>query len=63
MTMWAAIERFGYPTIPQELNGLNIHKLENVMTLNIDVYDLFSNLLLWFLPTVCLNEPCRVSYC
>jgi hypothetical protein len=28
-----SIQRFGYGTLPDELNGFNVHRLENVMTM------------------------------
>ncbi|EGO01682.1 hypothetical protein SERLA73DRAFT_70852 [Serpula lacrymans var. lacrymans S7.3] len=39
-SMWAVMDRFGYSQIPFDLNGSNIHRLENILTLD-----------LWFEPT------------
>jgi hypothetical protein len=50
--MWAVMDRFGYRQIPFDLNGNNIHRLENVLTLDIGVHSLFDELKLWFEPTV-----------
>ncbi|KIM35294.1 hypothetical protein M413DRAFT_32599 [Hebeloma cylindrosporum] len=47
-TMWAVMERFGYDTLPEELNGSKIHRLENVMTLSSDVHQYFDQLSIWF---------------
>jgi hypothetical protein len=46
------MQRFGYQNIPHELNGENIHRLENVMTLEHTVHKHFDDLKLWFEPTV-----------
>jgi len=50
-SMWAVMDRFGYRQIPFELNGNNIHRLENVLTLDIGIHSLFDELKLWFEPT------------
>jgi hypothetical protein len=50
--MWAVMDRFGYRHIPFDLNGNNIHCLENILTLDIGVHSLFDELKLWFEPTV-----------
>ena len=50
--MWAVMDRFGYRQIPFDLNGNNIHCLENVLTLDIGIHSLFDELKLWFEPTV-----------
>ncbi|KIM47226.1 hypothetical protein M413DRAFT_64063 [Hebeloma cylindrosporum] len=50
-TMWAVMERFGYDTLPDDLNGSKIHRLENVMTLASDVHHYFDQLSIWFAAT------------
>ncbi|KAJ2920985.1 hypothetical protein H1R20_g16109, partial [Candolleomyces eurysporus] len=40
-------ESFGYTTIQQDLNGEKIHRLENVMTMKVDLHRLFDGLELW----------------
>jgi hypothetical protein len=40
------------PTDSFDLNGNNIHRLENVLTLDIGIHSLFDELKLWFEPTV-----------
>jgi len=50
--MWAVMKRFGYDTLPDDLNGLKVHRLENVMTLSHDAHICFDNLQIWFVATV-----------
>ena len=50
--MWAVMDRFGYKRIPSDLNGNNVHRLENVLTLDVGVHCLFDELKLWFERTV-----------
>jgi len=50
--MWAVMERFGYESLPQELNGPQIHRLENVMTLAPGCHLKFDQLRFWFVATV-----------
>ncbi|KAF9460298.1 hypothetical protein BDZ94DRAFT_1378022, partial [Collybia nuda] len=45
---WTILERFGYGSILQELNGSGVHRLENILTLLSDVHDRFERLELWF---------------
>ncbi|KAF8631481.1 hypothetical protein AX17_005084 [Amanita inopinata Kibby_2008] len=45
------IHQFGYSQIPVDLNCNNIHRLENVLTLDVGVRSMFDNLKLWFEPT------------
>ncbi|KAJ3515777.1 hypothetical protein NLJ89_g1537 [Agrocybe chaxingu] len=47
---WAVMERTGSVLVPDELNGPDIHRLENIMTLETGVHSLFDNLKLWFEP-------------
>jgi len=46
------MDRFGFPNIVRDLNGANTHRLENVLTLNVEVHGKFDTLKLWFEPTV-----------
>lgn len=48
---WAVMMRMGNIMI-DDLNGTNIHRLENVMTMAFDVHNLFDSLALWLEPTV-----------
>lgn len=50
--MWALMEHFGNTTLPDELGGTNIHRLENVMSLCVDFHSLFDDLWAWFVATV-----------
>ncbi|KAF8810920.1 hypothetical protein BYT27DRAFT_7185242 [Phlegmacium glaucopus] len=50
-SVWAVMDRFGYPNIVRELNGANIHRLQNVLTLSVEVHGKFDALKLWFEPT------------
>ena len=47
---WAVMEHLGNVLVTKELNGPNIHRLENVMTLETGLHALFDNLNLWFEP-------------
>lgn len=58
---WTIIRGFGYEEIYDELaseNG-NIHRLQNIMTLDASFHDLFDTLDVWFEETVC---PARIFY-
>ncbi|RXW12257.1 hypothetical protein EST38_g13599 [Candolleomyces aberdarensis] len=48
---YAIAESFGYTTIQQDLNGEKIHRLENVMTMRVDIHRLFDGLLFWLVQT------------
>jgi hypothetical protein len=50
--MWAVMNRFGHEKLLDELNGLKIHRLENVMTVGHTFHTLFDQLQIWFVPTV-----------
>ncbi|KAF5310633.1 hypothetical protein D9619_008090 [Psilocybe cf. subviscida] len=50
-SMWAVMTRFGYTSLPDDLNGPNIHRLENIMTLQGDIHKLFDSLSIWFVAT------------
>ncbi|KAH7908572.1 hypothetical protein BJ138DRAFT_1157359 [Hygrophoropsis aurantiaca] len=42
---------FGYDHLFEELNGTNVHRLENVITLEPDLHQAFDTLEIWFTPT------------
>ena len=46
-TAFAVLARFGQIDAIEELNGDNMHRLENVLTLNSDAHTLFDTLKLW----------------
>jgi hypothetical protein len=46
------VERMGGILLPDELNGADIHRLENVLTLEMGVHAMFDCLGLWFEATV-----------
>ncbi len=50
--MWAVMSRFGHETLPDDLNGPNVHRLENVMTMAPNVHTLFDQLMIWLTATV-----------
>jgi hypothetical protein len=47
-----SLARFGELFITEDLNGGNIHRLENVVTLASDKHDAFNRLQLWVEETV-----------
>lgn len=47
VTLWAILKGFGYPKILQALNDHGIHRLDNVMTLDLSLRDSFDRLELW----------------
>lgn len=49
-SVWAVLERFGYTTLSEELNGKNIHRLDNILILDPVAHDHFDHLELWFEP-------------
>jgi hypothetical protein len=51
-SVWAIIQRYGEVLVPDELNGSDIHRLENVMTMDSNKHDLFDKLQLWLEATV-----------
>ncbi|KAI6030002.1 hypothetical protein EDC04DRAFT_3065675 [Pisolithus marmoratus] len=53
-SVWAVLDRFGYPGLLEDLNGANIHRLENVMTMDPTVHRQFETLKIWF---VAMEEP------
>ena len=50
---------FSNPNIPVELNGNNIHRLENILTLSTELHAYFDDLYIWLKPVeVCsLLQP------
>jgi HNH endonuclease len=44
--------RFGQLLITEELNGRDIHRLDNIITMASDKHDAFDKLQLWFEETV-----------
>ena len=46
------MSRFGQVDCLQELDGKNVHRLENVLTMDIILRGLFDRLYLWLDPTV-----------
>lgn len=53
--MWTVMSRFGHEELPDELNGPNVHRLENVMTLVLPLHVDFDQLMVWFVATVRLT--------
>ncbi|KAF4622953.1 hypothetical protein D9613_001636 [Agrocybe pediades] len=47
-TLWTFLRQFGYSEVPEQLDGANIHRLENVMTLRMELHYYFDTLNLWF---------------
>jgi len=47
-TIWAVIGWFGYEKLHAELDGAKIHRLENMMTMQHGIHDLFERLSIWF---------------
>ncbi|KAJ8475089.1 hypothetical protein ONZ51_g6793 [Trametes cubensis] len=51
-TVWAILKRFGYEDICAELGsateGANLHRLENILTLDTKIHYLFDTLKIWF---------------
>ncbi|TFK56320.1 hypothetical protein OE88DRAFT_1689331 [Heliocybe sulcata] len=52
---WAVLEAFGYRSIVEDLKGSNIHRLDNVLTLEYSVLIAFDELRLWFEATDVAN--------
>ncbi|KAF8521604.1 hypothetical protein BU17DRAFT_45677, partial [Hysterangium stoloniferum] len=53
--IWTIMERFGYPTLLNELNDANIHRLENIMTLGPSFHNWFDMLSTWLEEQVSLS--------
>ncbi|KAJ2934010.1 hypothetical protein H1R20_g3081, partial [Candolleomyces eurysporus] len=50
-SVWEILERFGYESLCKENTGVGHHRLQNLLTMEPDVCDLFNSLKLWFEPT------------
>ncbi|KAI6012252.1 hypothetical protein EDC04DRAFT_2905058 [Pisolithus marmoratus] len=50
-SVWVVLDRFGYSSLQEELNGPNIHRLENVITMEPSLHHLFDSLQIWFTET------------
>ncbi|KAI6028835.1 hypothetical protein F5J12DRAFT_961323, partial [Pisolithus orientalis] len=53
-SVWGVLDRFGYSALREELNGPNIHRLENVVTMEESLRIHFDRLWIWFTAT---EEP------
>ena len=53
--MWAVMVRFGYTQLPDDSNGSNVHRLENVMTVVFGFHLPFDRLKVWLVATVHLT--------
>jgi hypothetical protein len=51
--MWAVMEHFGQVLSVNQLNGADIHCMENVMTMEQGLHELFDSLGIWFKARVC----------
>ncbi|KAG8947556.1 hypothetical protein FRC04_010606 [Tulasnella sp. 424] len=52
-TAWPVVERFGQVNvITESLNGPDIHRVENVLTMSLTTHELFDRLELWFEATI-----------
>jgi hypothetical protein len=52
-SVWTIMDRYGDVLVPDELNGSDIHRLENIITMETGKHDLFDTLQLWLEGTVC----------
>ncbi|KAI5995279.1 hypothetical protein F5J12DRAFT_896501 [Pisolithus orientalis] len=50
-SVWAVLDCLGYQHLREELNGSNIHRLENVMTMDLTTHLLFDSLWIWLSET------------
>ena len=48
MTAWTILDQLGYTPILEELQGANLHRLENILTLDVNLQMAFDRLTLWF---------------
>ena len=55
-SVWAVMARFGNTVVLDELNGPEVHRLDNVMTLSLNEHRYFDHLLLWLESTVSFFE-------
>jgi len=46
-SVWAFIERFGGLLITDELNGADIRRLENIITMDVNLHTKFDRLAIW----------------
>ncbi len=46
--MWGIIESFGNIDVLAELDGANMHRLSNGLTLDLTIHHVFDDLGLWF---------------
>ncbi|KAA1470712.1 hypothetical protein DENSPDRAFT_774926 [Dentipellis sp. KUC8613] len=55
--VWAVLSALGHPELPLDLEGNKIHRLENIMTMNLECHALFDDLRLWpgIPPTIAFN--------
>ena len=60
--MWAVMERFGCESLPDEINGPKVHRLENVMALVSGFRMHFDELRVWFVATVRSTPPILYGY-
>ncbi|KAI6047026.1 hypothetical protein EDC04DRAFT_3052536 [Pisolithus marmoratus] len=49
--VWKALNSFGDPSLRKLLDGTNIHRIQNVMTMDPTVDGRFNTLKIWFVPT------------
>ncbi|KIJ27250.1 hypothetical protein M422DRAFT_37885 [Sphaerobolus stellatus SS14] len=55
-TVWTVLDRFGYRGLSDELNGPKVHRLDNVITMELYVHNYFDNLRLWLIATDEVNR-------
>ncbi|KAI6021955.1 hypothetical protein EDC04DRAFT_2901153 [Pisolithus marmoratus] len=55
-SVWAVLVHFGYSSLREELDGPNIHRLENVITMEPSLHNKFNSLQVWFTATGRSNE-------
>ncbi|KAI6033301.1 hypothetical protein EDC04DRAFT_3115023 [Pisolithus marmoratus] len=55
-SVWAVLDRFGYSSLREDLDGPNIHRLENVITMDPTLHFFFDMLEIWFTETGRPNE-------
>lgn len=54
-SVFSIFKTFGYPTILDELNGDKVHRLQNVLTLEVGVHRHSDALKIWLTATVCVH--------
>ena len=52
VTAWTIMKCFGGVKVEDELNGNQIHQLENIITMDSNIHTSFDNLQLWLEPLV-----------